>query len=861
MRFEALLGRTVRGFWATTYSFDLKLFDQYLLRRLAPSPLNAVVLADRDKLAAVWEGLHEGQEYLARQVGRRYLLRGLAPAGGGAFHPKTYLFARADHATLLIGSGNLTRPGIDGGREIFTPFTTQHAEDLPTMRAWGQWMGRLVQSQADSLLLERWTALREACSWMTADTEGSRFLSNETEPLLNQLVRRLPDTVDDLHVTAPFFDHAADALRQLIDSCAAKRLTLYVGAGAKVHGPALAGVLAAQPAVRVRRFEPQTFVHAKLIGIIAGDDGLLLSGSPNLSHAALTKTHADPAGNDEVAVFSVGIAAQVRDVFDGSGLELVDEPLDWLTSLVFDDDHPTGAHPLALRSAQWREDGRVQVSLADRDALPPGLRLNWELAASHAPLDEHGITREPLDDADPAPVIVYLSDDHGTALSNRVVVDDPGELRETLSGSGSKRSMRPRELEDLEMVPLVRLILWAHDKFIFDPDETSAFRRASEAAAENQSAEDATGFWERLATEELQYDPRMQSYKPLLVSGKSATPVDELLRELEMLLHAAPTTDAGSVFRVITTVGDNTSPDHEPGHGTPWTMEARQRVRAFNVLMRWATALADPRHALIDAHSPVVNYETMLAIIVMAWVNDALDAKQTRKLLLATINGFIGPRPGVGFLGRCDHQEAEDAVAQLKEGFVELGAGVVYAALTRPGWTEDIYDWQPTLERGINHGVLLPGPLSESVAAQLTDARPSVADIDKLLLQRVDWIDEANWCARLASELGLGGVSLERRAATVKLGAVVNGCGDPLTDTRLLTVARRGLDFKHESAIAVRAGNDTFVYEPGALARATISGHVHKSAAPVDAALLRAIEDQGGSWGDLLRAGQPSVAA
>ena len=46
MRLEALLGRTVRGFWATTYSFDLKLFDQYLLRRLAPSPLNAVVLAD-----------------------------------------------------------------------------------------------------------------------------------------------------------------------------------------------------------------------------------------------------------------------------------------------------------------------------------------------------------------------------------------------------------------------------------------------------------------------------------------------------------------------------------------------------------------------------------------------------------------------------------------------------------------------------------------------------------------------------------------------------------------------------------------------------------------------------------------------
>ena len=453
MRFEALLGRTVRGFWASTYSFDLKLFDQYVLRRLAPSPLNAVVLADRDKLATVWEGLHEGQEYLARQVGRRYLLRGVAPPGGGAFHPKTYLFARADHATLIIGSGNLTRPGIDGGREVFTLFTTQRSEDLPTMRVWARWMGRLVHRQVDPLLLERWTALREASPWITGDSDGSRFLSNDDESLLDQLARRLPGDIDDLHVTAPFFDPSADALRQLIKACSAKRLTLYVGAGAKVHGPALAGVLADHPNARVRRFEPQTFVHAKLIGITVGGQGLLLSGSPNLSHAALTLTHADNGGNDEVAVLSEGTAAQVRDVFNGSGLDQIDEALDWLTSLTFADDHPAGAHALVLRSAQWRDDGRVQVRLGDGHALPSDAMLGWEAAQRAAPLDEHGVTHEALDEADTSPVIVYIVDSDGAILSNRVVIDDPGALRETLVGSAAKRSTRPRELEDSEMVP------------------------------------------------------------------------------------------------------------------------------------------------------------------------------------------------------------------------------------------------------------------------------------------------------------------------------------------------------------------------------------------------------------------------
>src|SRR3954447_26205702 len=88
MKFEQLLARNVRGFWATSYSFGLKLFDQYLLRKLSQNTLNAVVLADHDKLADVWEHLAANERYLARRAGSRYLLRGIRPAEGGAFHAK-----------------------------------------------------------------------------------------------------------------------------------------------------------------------------------------------------------------------------------------------------------------------------------------------------------------------------------------------------------------------------------------------------------------------------------------------------------------------------------------------------------------------------------------------------------------------------------------------------------------------------------------------------------------------------------------------------------------------------------------------------------------------------------------------------
>lgn len=861
MRFEALLGRSVRGFWATSFSFDLKLFDQYLLRRLAHSPLNAVVLVDGDKLGSVWEHLHEGESYLTRQAGRRYLLRGIRVPGGGAFHPKSYLFIRGDQAILLVGSGNLTRSGIDDGRETFTRFTSERQTDLPSMRAWGRWMSGLVQLQADELLIERWAALRDACPWLLGSSDGSRFMTNAERPLLDQLIEHLPDVVAELHVTAPFFDRDAAALGHLLAACSARKLFLYLGAGVSVHGPSLAAVLRTANEVSLRRFEPARFVHAKLIGAIAPDaSGLVLSGSPNISHAALTLSQNQAGGNCEIAVMRAGSAEEVRDTFRGSGLSLVDESLSWLDQFEFKDDHPSATRALVLRSARWREDGRVVLDWAS-DQLAAGTTLSWEGAPTAAELGADGATAEPLDAVDPIPLIVWLSDAAGRQISNRVVIDDPAALRETLVGTAAKRSSRPAELEGVDMAPLVQLVLWAHDKLIFDPDDTSAFRRAQEAAGEDAAAEDASDFWERYASEELQYDPRVQSYKPLTAGGLGSQPVDELLRELEMLLHAAPGSGAARLLRVLT-AGAGSGEEEEHGTGTPWTMEARQRVRAYHLLMRWATAVSDPRHALIAPQAPVVNYETLLAILFVAWVNDALAAAQLRKLLLTLLNAFVGAAPGHGFLGHVDEPDRAAALAALDQRFVEIAASLVYVALAAPGWRDDIYDWQPVLRRGIELGVALPGSLSGPAVLHLTGETAEDAAIDELLALRVDWVDEATWCERLTAELDLPSLRLERfNPPKVPIVAKVNRLAEPAGDTRLLTVARRVLDFKRLQAVAVRVGDDTFVFEPGAYARARISGRIYKTDDTVDGARLRDIEDQGGSWADLLGIDAGTAAA
>lgn len=855
MKFEQLLARNVRGFWATSYSFGLKLFDQYLLRKLSQNTLNAVILSDHGKLSEVWEHLPANEHYLACSVGSRYLLRGVQVPGGGAFHPKTYLVVRANDATLIVGSGNLTRDGIDGGREVFTSFSTERDGDAPSMRAWAAWSSRLVQAQDDELLRERWKALRDACPWTLGSTDGSAFLVNDERTLLDQLTGQLPDAVHELHVTAPFFDRGARALDELISVTDPDRVVLYAGAGMSVDGPSLARVLGNASSVQLFGYEPRTFVHAKLIGVVGEDgQGALLIGSPNLSRAALTLTSFDKYGNVESAVIRHGSADQVRAVFRGSGLELAERPLSSLDALEFEEDPPTVGRPVVLRAATWLSDGRVEVNWQGSVGLPAGVSLAWDEHTAGIPVHDTGLTVERIDDRDPLPLLCWLADGEGEAISNRTPIDDPVALHEALTGTDRKTTSRPSELEGLQMSPLVRLALWAHDKFIFDLDDTAAIRRANDAAAENAGEQDISDFWDKYAQTELEYDARMQTYRPLTTGhGGIAGPVDELLRELQTLLHASP--DAPHpVLRVLTSAAQSDDGEQEARSGTPWTMEARQRLRAYNLLNRWCDAVADPRHALISPAAPVINYQTLLAVILLAWVHEGLDEDRLRRLLLKLLRAFIGAAEGQGFLGHAEAQVRDAALERLDVFMVEVAAGLVAAALAAgTPWPDEIYEWQPVLARGIEYGAILPGDWSATVVERITGEPTTSRDVDEVLSRRLNFIDDETWCARLAAELELKRIELDlHRQATVGTSVSVYGATDPLHDGRLLTLARRVIDHKKLTAVAIKCDACTIVFEPGKYARARVSGGTYRSRGPIDARRLNEIEQHGGSWADLL---------
>ena len=206
---------TATALWATTYSIDLALFSEFLLARLGEPPLNVAVLADHRRLAASLQRIPVERTDTLTTVNRSWLLRGVRTTG--AFHPKSYLAVTGSHVTLLVGSGNLSTDGLDEGKEVFTTFRSGTAVGDAAIAAWRAWMRRLIGLVGDTILAERFQDLegRIPSPPALAPVVPSPLLHNLDIPIASQLTAAVTEAdaeVDELWLSAPFYDADADAL-------------------------------------------------------------------------------------------------------------------------------------------------------------------------------------------------------------------------------------------------------------------------------------------------------------------------------------------------------------------------------------------------------------------------------------------------------------------------------------------------------------------------------------------------------------------------------------------------------------------------------------------------------------------------
>lgn len=875
----ALFARNCHALWVTTYGVDLSLVNEFLLAQLGDPPVNLTVLADATRLADALDRTRDVASLTA--VNRRWLLRGMQ-RGAGAFHPKSYLAVTATRATLFVGSGNLNADGLGSGKELFTQFTTGTVHGDAAVRTWLQWARRLVADSVDMRLVERFEDLRSRLPDLPtdADSEGNDavLLHNLDQALLPQLVERVQARdVDELLLTAPFYDPEA-AAAALVDAFTPRHVQVWAAEDTNVNGQALLARLGALGAkVTLWRYSPDRFVHAKLIGVITGARGWLMSGSANLSRAALTLTP-EVGGNVELAVLNDLSAAHVRSTYQPPDVSVESWPEAQFERLTFTVDPHQQPLPVRLLSAELTSQGdRLRVRTAH--TTEPSWRLTD--GEHYGPItpsaDAPGYAECPW----PNPGrLVWLCDEDGQALSNRIVVDDPPALAAALHAEGnSGDTARPPELHLSDMdTPLGRLLEGFHRHLIMDVSELNKHAMAATANEDETDPVAADELWERLQREQLVRDPRIGIYRGFRTPA--ATSGDFLLELLEMLRDRAPagTEATHSPFRATVTylneIAQRWHAEHPDDGADPtemkkrWSIATRVRVRARNVLRRWAQAQSEPQLVWVDPIAPVKNLQCAMALLGGLYdlrredgqhparpPTCPLTAEDLVDLSFRWMIAIVGSGQGDGWFAVVDEGTRAAASRFVDDDFAGMCAALTWQALV-PGKNlrHRFIRWQPVVRRAEQHGLLAANPQSAEMLEEITGGAIGVEQIAERLQECRDFIDDDLWCERTAASLDLNRLVLDAppSGAGSSFGSTVHvdGIGDPLIDPRTVRLIAAVRAYRRKPGVALRAidkswrlavpRDDTATFMDG------LHGDMLSSELPIDDDLVAMLSDEAG---------------
>ena len=273
-----------------TYNHDLAFFERSALGLLQQTGARISIVADAR--------VAHHDLYAVRRAGIAYL-PGMAWCPG-AFHPKLLLIAGPRRVTIAVGSGNLSLAGWQGNDELWTIHHADNEHHLSVVGGVAAWLralpGSVTLSEGVSAALERSARLLDPL----AGSDGvARFVHSLHAPIIDQLPT---GPVDELNLYAPFHDPGAEAVAALVKRFEPKHLTISVQPTlTRIDGPATARHLGGGGELVTIPDYP--YRHGKLIEWAQGGHRWALTGSPNLSRAALLRpTRA--GGNVEIGIIA-----------------------------------------------------------------------------------------------------------------------------------------------------------------------------------------------------------------------------------------------------------------------------------------------------------------------------------------------------------------------------------------------------------------------------------------------------------------------------------------------------------------------------------------------------------------------------
>lgn len=296
---------------ALTYNLDLPFFEYMFFEPLYNGGCrNITVLCDPRQYEAALDDVPA-----LKHLGHRYLCLP-SSVTRAAFHPKLILLTSKDAGLLLVGSGNLSRPGLTHNQEVWTQFAYTNSVSDERIRAVFRWaidyLGRISEIQKDPMLRQRLDQLWQTTGWLrntsvSSDDDSCWLLHNLDHPILDQLVDRWREydssPVREAAVISPYFDKRSLVFKSLLDRLHPERITLTTEFEAPGLNPDTVHRLLDNAGVSLssQRLELDSRrLHAKLLALRTEQGSWVLTGSPNFSRPAMLQSVED--GNAELAV-------------------------------------------------------------------------------------------------------------------------------------------------------------------------------------------------------------------------------------------------------------------------------------------------------------------------------------------------------------------------------------------------------------------------------------------------------------------------------------------------------------------------------------------------------------------------------
>jgi hypothetical protein len=275
-----------------SFTLNLEFWERYALSVARGLGARVTVVGDATMVEAAPSHV--------RYAGITYLDGRAVCRNGGAFHPKLLVIAGDDYATVAIGSGNTTLSGWHDNAELWTVLRGDTTGAPTTFAPLAAWLRMLPSDVRFSPRVEQTlTNVAELLERLPATQLGPQLLTTAGTPILEQLPQEA--STDELVVASPFFDRRGRALRQLFERLEPSTTRLFLQPRDVVADGGVLTELLGERNGHAETIDSTRYFHGKLVEWSVGGRRFALTGSPNLSWAALGQTLSD-GGNCELAV-------------------------------------------------------------------------------------------------------------------------------------------------------------------------------------------------------------------------------------------------------------------------------------------------------------------------------------------------------------------------------------------------------------------------------------------------------------------------------------------------------------------------------------------------------------------------------